>query len=846
MLHNRQLVLRSADPQSLPLIELSKRHENADALLTLERPPHWDWTRMWHDNVLRPDADEQLNALLQNMTQHYNHQRELTCKGALELITGFSQPASSSLERCCINHGGFLTLFHLFTGHTSLEHLSRHANPDAGASLATMLLALCHDAEKPSILTSILMSLARRPGLAPYLPALKVEAGGLISTVFRGLAAAAGYDGEEMGRQSQPAGPTPLATLLTTVQHELRTFSTSEELRTTMIARRVENLAASTSEGGWGGSWGFGGRALRRRKSNDEKAKEAQQMNMRCEQDLAVLCTWAEDLEHNKPMPAPPRPPPAQPAVVTLSPPSYPRVADFGHASRTLHAVEFTDPAVSLPEVTSLAMAPIELLHRGTVLASRASRDELGLPTVSSALGFSSQVDLTRHPDSRSKVAREMLSRMIADAEDYATDAAATTYPTLRLLEGNVATDPSSRRAGESALASLLTALEEHRDASALFIRKALPLVVARANEVPQAAAADTQRVRELVQLEQLAASRAPITSELLMTSIISTLQEGELTRLNPHSVDAPGTLNAVVALILVASRQSALNRAILDCKELLGLLRSTSSVLDVTTVRVKSTALAESLLARRHYMAAADGSFDPRLLLFEFVHCILLREPQILLIQDFVRSVERGQPLVKQMLMGGGKTTVVGPLLALLLGESDALIFQTMPSALLEQSLATLRATFSSVVRKRIFTLTVDRASCVGWDVADRMEQARQCKGVVLCSAQTLKALQLKLLEQMAKVFASKKSHDTPPSAAHEVRALTKIVELTRSSILIMDEVDMLLHPLKSELNVRLTPMPNSLRPRIRSIARCSHVPSSISRPTVPDRREGCNRLFA
>ena len=83
LLHNRQLVLRSADPQSLPLIELSKRHENADALLTLERPPHWDWTRMWHDNVLRPDADEQLNALLQNMTQHYNHQRELTCKGAL-------------------------------------------------------------------------------------------------------------------------------------------------------------------------------------------------------------------------------------------------------------------------------------------------------------------------------------------------------------------------------------------------------------------------------------------------------------------------------------------------------------------------------------------------------------------------------------------------------------------------------------------------------------------------------------------------------------------------------------------------------------------------------------------
>ena len=42
----------------------------------------------------------------------------------------------------------------------------------------------------------------------------------------------------------------------------------------------------------------------------------------------------------------------------------------------------------------------------------------------------------------------------------------------------------------------------------------------------------------------------------------------------------------------------------------------------------------------------------------------------------------------------GGGKTTVVGPLLALLLGDGETLVVQTMPPALLEQSKATLRAT--------------------------------------------------------------------------------------------------------------------------------------------------------
>ena len=42
--------------------------------------------------------------------------------------------------------------------------------------------------------------------------------------------------------------------------------------------------------------------------------------------------------------------------------------------------------------------------------------------------------------------------------------------------------------------------------------------------------------------------------------------------------------------------------------------------------------------------------------------------------------AVRGGQPLVKQMLMGGGKTTVVGPMLALMLADGEMLVVQTMP----------------------------------------------------------------------------------------------------------------------------------------------------------------------
>ena len=49
-------------------------------------------------------------------------------------------------------------------------------------------------------------------------------------------------------------------------------------------------------------------------------------------------------------------------------------------------------------------------------------------------------------------------------------------------------------------------------------------------------------------------------------------------------------------------------------------------------------------------------------------------------LIREFVSAVRGGQPLVKQMLMGGGKTTVVGPMLALMLADGEMLVVQTMP----------------------------------------------------------------------------------------------------------------------------------------------------------------------
>ena len=60
----------------------------------------------------------------------------------------------------------------------------------------------------------------------------------------------------------------------------------------------------------------------------------------------------------------------------------------------------------------------------------------------------------------------------------------------------------------------------------------------------------------------------------------------------------------------------------------------------------------------------------------------IRLGAPQVELVRDILASVGRGDATargacVKQMLMGGGKTTVVSPLLTLILGDGKHLVLQ-------------------------------------------------------------------------------------------------------------------------------------------------------------------------
>lgn len=197
--------------------------------------------------------------------------------------------------------------------------------------------------------------------------------------------------------------------------------------------------------------------------------------------------------------------------------------------------------------------------------------------------------------------------------------------------------------------------------------------------------------------------------------------------------------------------------------------------------------------------------TYDPRFLLFEFTWNILLRSSQVAMVRQYVSTIRSGGSMVKQMIMGAGKTTVVCPLLTLMLGDGETLVLQVVPPALLDFSRSVMRSTFSSIMQKRIYTLSFDRSTDVNSKMYHRLMSSASNRGVVMATPMSIKSIMLKFLELLD--LTRDASRPRSVLMEQDVQNLGKVLQLFRSSVLIMDEVDLILHPMKSELNFPIGP---------------------------------------
>ncbi|CAJ1448614.1 unnamed protein product, partial [Effrenium voratum] len=263
-----------------------------------------------------------------------------------------------------------------------------------------------------------------------------------------------------------------------------------------------------------------------------------------------------------------------------------------------------------------------------------------------------------------------------------------------------------------------------------------------------------------------------------------------------------------------------------------------------------KGEVLARRLDAKRHYVSK-DLSYDPHFLVFEFSDNKMLHERQVAIISDFQKTVEGGSSGVKQMIMGAGKTTVVSPLLSMLLADGKRLVSLVVPSALLEFCRGVLMAVFSSIIQKRVCLFHCDRSEDVDIAICDRIESVRNEGHIVLTKPTDVKSLILRFVENLdicndrrskRNTAAQQKELWVAPiecpwikefgdffgalcpsvisrggSAAsfagldawtgQETIELGRVLEIFSKGVCMIDEVDMVLHPLRSELNFPIGP---------------------------------------
>ena len=181
---------------------------------------------------------------------------------------------------------------------------------------------------------------------------------------------------------------------------------------------------------------------------------------------------------------------------------------------------------------------------------------------------------------------------------------------------------------------------------------------------------------------------------------------------------------------------------------------------------------------------------------------------------------------------MGAGKTTVVTPLLALMLADGQSLVTQVVPHALLEFSRSVMREKFAAVVRKPIFTFSFNRGTPITKDLYLKLCKARDSRAVICATPTSIKSFMLKFVEMMkvleeakfgrggtrqpknngvfgafslsaiARRFRDQSEIVETQVNPEDVYYCTEILKLFRSGVLLLDEVDLILHPLKSELN--------------------------------------------
>lgn len=237
-------------------------------------------------------------------------------------------------------------------------------------------------------------------------------------------------------------------------------------------------------------------------------------------------------------------------------------------------------------------------------------------------------------------------------------------------------------------------------------------------------------------------------------------------------------------------------------------------------------TKLGDSISAARAY----DPSEHPEMLVFEYLENLMIR-PEHLMIRPEQASIiarllkQPGEGFnneIVQLIMGGGKSKVLLPLLALKKATGTNLPIIVVPASLFETNAADMQAAtqrlFGKTAHKFVFDRdTIDGKNCTARNLASfykKLEKICTQQEYMITTAESMQSLQLKYLELLGKAKESKEAEEEPPvpdgviretfteEEKNQIFYLEKILLLIKSQgDALIDECDTVLD-IKRELN--------------------------------------------
>lgn len=202
---------------------------------------------------------------------------------------------------------------------------------------------------------------------------------------------------------------------------------------------------------------------------------------------------------------------------------------------------------------------------------------------------------------------------------------------------------------------------------------------------------------------------------------------------------------------------------------------------------------LGEQLVATRAY----NPDTHPEILIFEYLDDKMLRPEQVGLLESLLKSHGTGfNNEVIQLIMGGGKSKVLLPLLALKKALGTNLSIIEVPSALFETNKTDLKSTTMSLFGVDGITIDFERGSPINvanlFQLRNKLNDARMARQYIITHGDATKSMQLKYLELLEGNSADEKV----------IALLESILLIYRNrGDVIIDEGDTVLDP-KLELN--------------------------------------------